>query len=289
MDWKNYQKWPLIEKLFEPRPRIAVLRLSGVIADTTGMRRPGISYARFAPLIEKAFKTPHLEALALVINSPGGAPGQCGLLTSLVRNKAEEHGIKVYAFVEDVAASGGYWLAAGADEIYAQETALLGSIGVISASFGLHELIKQYGIERRVHTSGKEKSFMDPFLPENGSDVERLKTIQGDIHEQFRAWIESRRGDVLATGTDGLFEGRVFSGREAYETGLIDGFGEYRSFFRDEYGEDHKLVDLSPEKGLLNNMLGAYTGISVQPRAMPTANEAIAAAEDRLTWSRFGL
>ena len=194
MEWKNYQKWPLIEKLFEPRPRIAVLRMSGVIADTTGMRRPGISYERYAKLIEKAFKIPHLDAVALIINSPGGSPGQCSLLTSLLRNKADENGTKIYAFVEDVAASGGYWLAAGADEIHAQETALLGSIGVISASFGLHEFIRCYNIERRVHSSGKEKSFMDPFLPEDESDIQRLKTIQGDIHDQFKAWVESRRG-----------------------------------------------------------------------------------------------
>lgn len=287
MDWKNYQKWPLIEKMFEPRPRVAVIRMSGVIADTAGMHRPGISYARYAPLVERAFKTPHLDAVALVINSPGGSPGQCALLSNLIRNRCEDKGIKVYAFVEDLAASGGYWLAAAADEIYAQETSLLGSIGVISASFGLHDLIRQYGIERRVHTSGTEKSFMDPFMPEESEDVQRLKTIQGDIHDQFKSWVESRRGDMLATGDTGVFEGRVFSGREAYETGLIDGFGELRSFFRDEYGEDHKLVDLSPGKGLLAGL----TTMKARGRhgSLSNADDWIGALEDRLMWSRFGV
>ena len=130
---------------------------------------------------------------------------------------------------------------------------------------------------------------MDPFLPEDKDDVQRLTTIQGDIHDQFKAWVESRRGDKLAKGEDGLYEGRVFSGREAYDAGLIDGFAEYRSFFHDEYGEDHKLVDLSPEKGMLNNLLSARAAGAARANALPVADEVIAALEDRLTWSRFGV
>ena len=165
---------PLFGKLLKRGPKIPVLRLSGVIADTT-MRRGGLSYAKLVKQIDKAFSVPKAPAIALIINSPGGAPAQSQLIAGLIRARAEEKDVPVLAFVEDVAASGGYWLACAADDIFVQETSILGSIGVISASFGFEELIDHHGIKRRLYTSGSEKAMLDPFLPEKASDVARLK------------------------------------------------------------------------------------------------------------------
>ena len=171
---------PIIGGLFEKHPKVITIRFSGVIADNS-MKRGGISYAKYASLLDKAFDKHEISAVALIINSPGGAPAQTSLIANHIRRLSEEKDLPVYAFVEDVAASGGYWLACAADEIYAQSTSIVGSIGVISASFGFEDFIAKHDIHRRVHTSGKEKSFMDPFTPESKADLERLKSIQKDI------------------------------------------------------------------------------------------------------------
>ena len=180
---------PLIGGLLKPKPRVSVIRLSGVIADS-GPGRGGISHHRYEKSIFYAFEEFDLQAVLLVINSPGGSPAQSSLIGDQIRRLSEEKEVPVYAFVEDVAASGGYWLACAADEIYANETSIVGSIGVISASFGFKDVIEKYGIERRVHTSGKNKSFMDPFKDEKPADVKRLKGIQWELHETFIGWVK---------------------------------------------------------------------------------------------------
>src|SRR5713226_7181168 len=210
MDLRSLLRRLPIARFRNPPPVVAVLRLSGVI----GLRgRRGLSLAGKATAIERAFKLSGLAAVALSINSPGGSPVQSALIFRRIRQLAEEKNIPVLAFAEDVAASGGYWLALAGDEIYAEETSILGSIGVVSASFGFSQLIGRLGVERRLHTAGERKSLLDPFLPENPSDVERLTALQQDIHRAFKEHVCRRRAGKIDEADDTLFNGDVLTGR----------------------------------------------------------------------------
>ena len=213
---------PVIGGIFKPKEKVAIIRFSGVIADQ-GMRRNSISHERYLGLIEDAFELHKLQAVALAINCPGGSPAQSALIGNSIRRLAEEKNIPVLAFTEDVAASGGYWLACAADEIYAQESSIVGSIGVISASFGFQDLIARYGIERRVHTSGKNKGFLDPFQEEKPEDVKRLKGLQQDIHDIFKDWVRSRRGEKLNADEKTIFEGQFWTAAPLYPMALSMG------------------------------------------------------------------
>src|SRR3954471_2950136 len=202
------------------RQVVPMVRLHGVIAPTTVPGpRSVINSVTTEKVLERAFARENLAAVALLINSPGGSPTQSALVADRIRGLADEHEVPVLAFCEDVAASGGYWLACAADEIYAHPTSIVGSIGVISSGFGLEGFIQRYGIERRLHTAGKSKSRLDPFLPEKEEDVAWLRGLQDELHELFRQWVTERRGDRL-TGGDELFTGEVWTGARAVELGL---------------------------------------------------------------------
>lgn len=272
---------PVISNILKPKPTVAVVRLSGVIADSSG-RKQTINYKSFAPLLDDAFDTFNLKAVALVINCPGGSPAQSELIGKAIRALASEKDVPVYAFVEDVAASGGYWLACAADEIYACDTSIVGSIGVISASFGLQDLIERYGVERRVHTSGKDKSFLDPFMSEKPADVKRLKALQKDLHAKFIDWVKSRRDKKLKGDDKELFEGALWLADTALDYGLIDGKAELQSFLKDKYGDEVKLIPYGPEKGLLSSLLGGEAKASLP-------DDALATIEARSIWARYGL
>lgn len=278
------EKIPFIGDLFGQHERVAVIRLSGVIADSTQMKRAGISHHKFTKIIDRAFEVKNLKAVAFVINSPGGAPAQCALISAQIRRLAQEKDMPVYAFVEDVAASGGYWLACAADHIYAQETSVVGSIGVISAGFGLEDFIKRYDIKRRIYTSGKDKSFLDPFRPEKSEDIARLRDLQEQMHDSFKNWVRERRAGKIAAAESDVMEGAFWTGTDALEKGLIDGIGDAASVMSEKFGEDVKLIDLSPEKGFLSglNLLGAEAKGDWIAEALETA-------ETRAFWSRFGL
>ena len=148
----------------------------------------------------------------MVINSPGGSPVQSHLIFSRIRQLAAEKEKRVYVFCEDVAASGGYFLALAGDEIYADPSSIVGSIGVISASFGLDKLIERFGIDRRVHTSGKDKGALDPFQPERPEDVARLKDLQRHVHDVFIGIVKERRAGKLAGPEEELFSGAYLVG-----------------------------------------------------------------------------
>ena len=213
-------------------PLVAVVRLTGMIAG--GPR--GLSDKGAAPLLEKAFARGKPKAVALVINSPGGSPVQSSLIGARIRRLSEEKEVPVYAFVEDLAASGGYWIAAAADEIWVDATSVVGSIGVISAGFGMHELIERYGIERRVYTAGTSKSMNDPFKPEKEEDVARLKTILEQIHGSFKDHISARRAGKLDPEKD-LFTGEIWVGQKAIDVGLADGVGHLVPTMKEKFGE----------------------------------------------------
>lgn len=254
-------------------PTVAVIRLSGVIG---GQGRGSLNDASLAPVIEKAFAKGKPVAVALEINSPGGSPVQSSLIGARIRRLAEEKDIPVIAFVEDVAASGGYWLAAAADEIYADPSSVVGSIGVISASFGLDEFIKSYGIERRVYTAGKSKSMLDPFRPANPEDVERLKTLLEDIHGNFKDHITARRDGKLPTDQD-LFTGEIWLAKRATELGLIDGIGHLRPMLKERFGKKVRFQNYAAKRGLLSRFSAQIVGDAVQ------------GIEERAAYARFGL
>lgn len=254
--------------------RVSVLRLQGVISGSGG--RGTLGHAALSPLIEKAFGKGKADAVALAINSPGGSPVQSALIGAQIRRLSERFDCPVHAFVEDVAASGGYWLAAAADDIWVDESSITGSIGVISASFGFHDLIARHGIERRVHTAGEDKSMLDPFRPERAEDVNRLKAIQAQIHDHFIAHVKARRGDRLSNDRD-LFTGEIFVGSSAVEAGLADGVAHMVPKLKALYGDDVRLNHLGQRRPLLQRLV---------PGLMADAVQTI---EDRAAWSRFGL
>lgn len=272
---------PVIGGIFKPSNKVAVIRLSGVISDAK--RGSSISYSKYHKIIENAFSVHNLQAVALVINSPGGSPAQSALIGNLVRNLSIEKEVPVYAFVEDVAASGGYWLACAADEIYAQESSVVGSIGVIAATFGFKDLIERYGIERRLYTAGKEKSMLDPFQEEKPSDVKKLKKLQKEIHDIFINWVRERRGEKLKGADKDLFEGQIWTAQPACENGIIDGVADIRGYCRDKFGKEVKFKEFGPERGLVAGLLsGSDARTSI-------ADDFCGYAEEKFFWNRYGL
>lgn len=254
-------------------PRVAIVRLTGAI----GMPgRGSLSDATVAPLLEKAFRKGKPDAVALEINSPGGSPVQSSLIGARIRRLAEETDTKVYAFVEDVAASGGYWLAAAADEIWADDSSVVGSIGVISASFGAHEFLAKQGIERRVYTAGKSKSMLDPFRPENEEDVARLKGLLEDIHTNFKDHVSARRAGKLPEDKD-LFTGEVWLAKRATELGLIDGIAHIKPKMQEVFGEKVAFRRYALKKPLFQRF-GARV-----------VQDALTGIEERAEFARFGL
>lgn len=279
-----FKKLPVIGEWLEPSDKVAVIRMAGVIADSSMMRRAGINFQKFRDSIADAFELKRVKAVALVINSPGGAPAQCSVISAMVKRLSEEKDVPVFAFVEDVAASGGYWLACLGREIYAQETSVVGSIGVISSGFGFDELIKEYKVERRIHTSGRDKSFMDPFKAEKADDVARLKSLQADMHETFKDWvIESRGGRLRGTESE-LMEGAFWTGKQALENGLIDGIGDMAGVMKQKYGDDIKFIDCSPEKKSIIERFLPFVGDSKFD-----LGSLVDAAEEKAVWNRYGL
>ena len=251
---------------------VSVVRLSGMIA---AGRRGTLSDAALAPLLERAFRRGRPAAVALIVNSPGGSPVQSSLIAARIRRLAAEREVTVHAFVEDLAASGGYWLAAAADDIWVDPASVVGSIGVISAGFGFHELIARYGIERRVHTAGQSKSFLDPFRPEREEDVARLRAIIDPMHKVFIDHVAERRGDRLATDRD-LFTGDVWLGRDAVEVGLADGVDHPVPKLKALYGDKVRLVPYGQRRPLLARLGAEALGGVVD------------AAEERALRARFG-
>jgi len=264
---------------------VPVLRLQGAIGMASPLR-PGLSLATLAPLIDKVFSFDG-PAVALVVNSPGGSPVQSRLIHDRIRQLAGEKKKEVLVFVEDVAASGGYMLALAGDEIIADESSIVGSIGVVSASFGFAEAIARLGIERRVHTAGENKAILDPFRPEREEDVRHLKAIQQEVHESFIALVRRRRGDVLSETPD-LFSGLFWTGTTSRDLGLVDRIGDIRSVLRERFGESVRMRLIGAPRSLFARRQGVGVEIGAG-LAQGWADEAIGALEQRALWARFGL
>ncbi|MSO89373.1 MAG: S49 family peptidase [Rhodospirillaceae bacterium] len=276
-----------IERFRNPPPVVAVVRLSGVIGQI-GPLRGGLSLAGLASTLERAFKLYNVKSVALAINSPGGSPVQSALIARRIRALAQEHEVPVLAFAEDVAASGGYWLACAADEIFADENSIVGSIGVVSGGFGLSGLIRRLGVERRLYTAGERKAMLDPFLPEKPEDVERLRAVQRDIHDSFKSWVGLRRGAKLKGSVEDLYSGEFWTGKRALELGLIDGIGDLRGVLRERHGDNVKLRVIGPPRPWFR-LPFLRSAIEETDRAAAWTGQVMAAVEERTLWSRYGL
>jgi signal peptide peptidase SppA len=271
-----------LERFRNPPPLVGVLRLEGVIGRSAGPGRQGLTLSGCEKSIAKLFYNKRLKAVALEINSPGGSPVQSALIAKRIRDLADEKELPVIAFCEDVAASGGYWLACAADEIYADANSIVGSIGVISAGFGFADLIERFGIERRVYSTGPRKGMLDPFQDEKPEDVDRLRELHDDIFRNFKDHIRQRRGDRLLATDDALFTGDIWTGREALEVGLIDGLAEMRSEMRKRHGDGVKFLRTEIRRGLLSRFRGGARS-ALDPARL------ISALDEWALWKRFGL
>jgi serine protease SohB len=255
-------------------PVVSVITLSGVIAAST--RGGTLSDSALASAIERAFSRGKPSAVALLLNSPGGSPAQSSLIAARIRRLADEKKLPVHAFVEDVAASGGYWLACAADDIWVDPNSIVGSIGVVSAGFGFADAIARIGVERRLYTAGQDKSLLDPFCPENPEDVARLRSIQDQIHEAFITHVKARRGDRLSDAED-LFTGKFWAGQRAVDLGLADGVDHIVPKLKALYGDKVRFQRFGLKRGLFQRF-GASLGA-----------ELTGGIEDRALWSRYGL
>ena len=264
---------------------VPVVRLAGVIGFSTPLR-PGLTLFAIARTLDKAFKQKSIKAIALLINSPGGSAVQSHLIYQRIRQMAAEKKVPVIAFVEDVAASGGYMIACAAEEIVADASSIVGSIGVVGASFGFDEAIKRLGIERRVYTAGEHKVMLDPFQPEKPEDVEKLRAIQKEIHDDFIGLVKTSRGARLTAPEQSLFSGEYWTGRTALAFGLIDRIGDLRSVLRERFGEEVLTPLVAPRHGLLSRLSSASEVLG--PR-VGLADDMVSAIETRALWARYGL
>lgn len=260
-------------------PVVTVIPFHGVIA-AQGNSNQSFSNGSMAKVIEKAFKPKDLRAVVLSINCPGGSPTQSNMIMQRIRKHARDKNVPVLAFCEDVAASGGYMLACAADEIYVDENSIVGSIGVISASFGAKDLLDRVGLERRVHTSGDRKSMLDPFKPEKDEDVIRLKEMQKQVHENFIELVKSRRGTALQTTADGMFEGEIWVGQQAVDMGLADCIGHQVDIVEEKFGKNVDVRLIETNKSLLSR-LGIFNSQSI------CANF-IESLENKTAWQHYG-
>jgi len=281
--------WP-----FTRTPLVPVLRLTGPIGMVTPLR-PGLSLSTLAGPLEKAFEMSTTPSVAVIVNSPGGSPVQSSLILKRIRALAEENEKKVHVFCEDVAASGGYYIALAGDEIYAEPSSIVGSIGVISSSFGFDKAIAKLGIDRRVYTAGRSKSILDPFLPEKAEDVERLAAVQRDAHDVFIGVVKERRAGKLKGLDAELFSGAFWSGKQALELGLIDGITDIRTRMRELYGEKVRLKAVPLDRGGLLSRLKRMPSLAAVGAIMESGADAaltddlVSTMETRGLWARYGL
>ncbi len=271
---------------------IPVVKLSGAIMDGGSALRPSLNLGSCAIRLQKAFETKGAPAVAIVVNSPGGSPVQSRLIYRRIRDLAKEKDKKVHVFVEDAAASGGYMIACAGDDITVDPSSIVGSIGVISASFGFVDAIEKIGVKRRVHTAGQNKSVMDPFLPEKKADIDRLKKLQLEIHQVFIDLVKQARGDRLVEDKD-MFAGMFWTGEASIKLGLADAIGDLRSSLKQRYGKDTKINLIETKKGLFGNRPapGILNNLSLDGEALSAglSDGLMTAIEEKALWGRLGL
>ena len=266
---------------------IPVVHISGVIGNIGGLRN-GVTISSVENLLEKAFKIKNVPAVAIIINSPGGSPVQSSLIYKRIRSLASKKKVKVIFFVEDVAASGGYYIACAGDEIYVDENSIIGSIGVIYASFGFEKLIKKYGIERRIFTTGKYKSILDSFQKQKLSDVKKLKSIQSEIFKNFKEVVLKSRGKKINIQNKNIFSGSFWAGKEAVKLGLVDGIGDLNTIMEKKFGEKIKYIPIKPKKSFLKGVLSRSSYFKDLVDTKETISDMMEYMESRNIWGRYG-
>ncbi len=267
--------------IFRKKTVIPHVRLTGIIG-SGGRFKQGMELANQRDILKKAFSLKKISHVAISINSPGGSPVQSHLIYSYIRQLADKKKVKVLIFAEDVAASGGYFIACAGDEIYANSSSIIGSIGVISASFGFKDLIQKIGIERRVYTAGKNKSTLDPFVSEKEEDVKRLKNIQLELHADFIKVVEKSRGSKLKDPEkNNIFTGEFWTGKTALKLGLIDGIGNADQVLKEKFGEKAIIKSFEKRKGFLAKKLSSSISDPI--------NKTFNSLEERSIWQKFGL
>ena len=264
---------------FKKKKTVAHIKLNGVIGNA-GKFKQGIDFAGQEELIKKAFSLKKASCVAITVNSPGGSPVQSHMIYNFIRQQANNTKKKVIVFAEDVAASGGYLISCAGDEIYANSSSIIGSIGVIYSSFGFTELIKKIGVERRVHTAGKNKSTLDPFLDEKKEDIERLKNIQLDLHKDFIDVVEKSRGSKLKKSEVELFSGEFWSGSKAKDLGLIDEIGDANQILKEKFGEDVVIKKFEKSKSWLSKKLSSSND---------QIDQLVNILDEKSVWQRYGL
>ena len=282
---KKKNIWSSIKSLFKKHKKnVVILNLHGIIGShNIGLRKANLSIHALKKDIDKAFELPNLTAVALSVNSPGGAPVQAELITKYILSSSVKHNVPLYSFVEDIAASGGYWLACCSKEIYASRSSIIGSIGVISSGFGFVDAIKKLGIKRRVITQGKNKSIYDPFLPEKDNDKKIIESVQKDIHQEFKDLVKAARGKKLKASADKLFSGEFWSGSKALDIGLIDGIGDVYTIMEQKYGKNIKFHLIEKEESWLRKKLGLasiFDGV---------IDSFLMKIKERIDFNKFGL
>lgn len=277
-----------VDRWRNPPPVVAVVPLNGVIGRLGGLQR-GLTLRGLASTLKRAFELDDAKAVAIIVDSPGGSPVQSALIAGRIRALAAEKKLPVYAFAEDVAASGGYWLLTAGDEIYANESSIIGSIGVVAGSFGFPEALQRLGIERRLYTAGTHKAALDPFSPEKPAEVEHLRAILENTHETFRRHVRDRRAGKLKGDEEELFSGRFWTGRMALDLGLIDGLGDVRTAMRARFGEKVRLRLIGDRQPWWRRRLGLPGTNAARGAVRQLPEQLLAALEERLLWNRFGL
>ena len=266
---------------------VPVVYMSGIIGNI-GALRNGITISSIQDLLEKAFKIKNSAAVAIIINSPGGSPTQSSLIYKRIKKLAKKNKTKVIFFVEDVAASGGYYIACAGDEIYVDENSIVGSIGVIYTSFGFDKLIKKYGIERRIFTTGKYKSILDSFQKQKLSDVKKLKSIQSEIFKNFKEVVLKSRGKKINIQNKNIFSGSFWAGKEAVKLGLVDGIGDLNTIMEKKFGEKIKYIPIKPKKSFLKGVLSRSSYFKDLVDTKETISDMMEYMESRNIWGRYG-
>lgn len=268
---------------------VPLVRLNGAIGMGTPLR-PALTLSSLNDTLERAFAMRKAPAVVLAVNSPGGSPVQSALIHSRIRQLAREREKPVIAYCEDVAASGGYWLASAGDEIFADPSSIIGSIGVLYAGFGFPGLMEKLGVERRVYTAGEHKMTLDPFQPAREQDVERLKRLQADVHDSFKALVRERRAGKLNGSEEDLFSGAFWSGRQALALGLVDGIGSLHDIVREKFGPDAELKPIARPTSWIRRLgMPRVWWRRSEPLAYGLADELVSVLETRALWQRFGL
>ena len=266
--------------IFSSKIGINVVSLRGIIGDL-GRFQKGLTMENSSSLLERAFTLKKPKVVVIKINSPGGSPVQSDLIYNRIRELAEKNKTKVITIAEDVAASGGYMLMCSGDYLMANKSSIVGSIGVISASFGFKKLIDKIGIKRRVFTKGDRKSFLDPFEEVSKKDINKLIKVQDNIFKNFKNLVLKNRKKKIKPSQ--VFNGEFWTGEQAKALGLVDSNEELGVYLSKTYGKNFKIRKIEGKKSFVKNLLSSNS------QSSDLIDHLLERLNESSYWSRYGL